>query len=109
MTRRTANLDLAPLPDDAAFLRAVRDAEAEQRYRDGASAQTIAWRLGVAGARRLGRGAVAHSWTGYMAPALRVAPRLRSLSKRGLLWEVYDRNKHRRYYGLTDAGREAIR
>jgi hypothetical protein len=106
--RKTVNRDLSTLPDDRAFLQAVADAVVEHRYEIGATATTIAWRLGVEGAHRAGRGAIAHSWTGTMAPALRVSPRLRSLAKRGLLDEFRAPGEHRLRYELSRKGREML-
>jgi len=89
VARRSHNRHLSELPDDVEFLRAVLWGETEGRrgYEMGATAQSVAWRLEVGPARRLGNGAVKGTWSGIMAPALRVAPRLRALTKRGLLRE----------------------
>lgn len=54
----------------------------------GFTAQRIAWALGVKGAQRAGRGAIAGSWSGTMAPALRIAPRLGSMVRAGVLSSV---------------------
>ncbi len=110
-----ANLDLPVLPSDDEFLRAVGDLQDSQGvgYHHGATASEVAWKLGVAGARRLGRGAVKGSWSGTMSAALRVSPRLASLTRRGLLarytGERYDGTSEYRYrYYLTKKGREEI-
>lgn len=108
MPRKTSNRNLSELPDDWAFLQAVADACAEQRYEFGATATTVAWRLGVEGAKRHGRGAVAYSWTGTMAPALRVSPRLASLARRGLLDSFRVPGEYRNRYALTVKGREEL-
>lgn len=105
MTRRrkgNGNDNLAPLPDDVAVLRAVHTL-AEERL-GAATAQAVARRLGVEPARRLGNGAVQGSWSGYMAPALRISPRLLALQRQGLLGFFYG-HRSRREYVLTQAGR----
>src|SRR4051812_32193975 len=100
---KSYNEDRLPkLPDDDVVLEAVK--EAPHRGTFGPTAQEIAGRLGLVSARRLGRGAVKHSWTGNMAPALRISPRLLSLTKRGLLWRSYDNHRHRWEYALTKKG-----
>lgn len=105
-----SNLELAALPDDLAVMRAVAvcDERHNGRYRGlGVYAQAVAWKLDIAPARRLGRGAVQGSWSGSMAPALRIAPRLQSLVRRGLLGKFYGERSVTLYY-LTAAGREFI-
>jgi hypothetical protein len=87
-----SNQELPPLPDADAIVAAVRELHEERPYQT--TAQVIAHRLGVRPARRSGRGAVAGSWSGYMAPALRIAPRLRSLARAGRITSMYD---HREY------------
>lgn len=69
-------------------------------------AAEIAASLGVPGARRLGRGAMGgHSWTGYMSPALRVVPSLRSAAQRGLVRMRYQPDvRTRSLYQLTASG-----
>lgn len=54
-------------------------------YWKGVTAATVAAYIGVAPAQQLGSGAKKGSWSGSMIPALRVAPMLRSLQKRGLI------------------------
>jgi hypothetical protein len=114
MPRRTSNEGLPDLPPDRDVLRAVATLAAEDPRADPITgtrpitAQRIAWKLGIDGARRHGRGAVQHSWTGTMAPALRIAPRLRSLEMRGLLWSLYDRDNYRHVWGVTRAGHELL-
>lgn len=109
---RGGNAHLEPIPDDLTVMRAVAVVEAESRglYRGlGVRAQEVARQLGVTPARRLGRGAQGpQSWSGYMAPALRISPRLLSLGKRGLLGYFYGERSVRLYF-LTAAGREFIR
>lgn len=99
-----ANDDLDPLPGDDAVLAAIAELEDESRRGSdvyGFTAQHIAGKLGIQSARRGGRGAVAGSWSGYMAPALRIAPRLRSLARRGLLVQSFDPSeRHRWRYSL---------
>ena len=96
---------LTPLPSDREFLRAVSACQANHFLR-GATANRVAAKLGIQGARRLGRGAVAHSWTGTMSAALRASPRLNALTKRGLLYRWYDTENHRYMYALTESGSE---
>lgn len=113
MTRSTYNAQLPELPNDLAFLNAVGMIVERQKYEYGATANDVAHYLGVTGARRLGRGAVAHSWTGTMSAALRVSPRLTSLSNRGLLSrfhaDMYGAGREYRWrYALTPAGREVL-
>lgn len=108
MARRSHNRHLEPLPDDAVFLRAVAE-EIEHGRRGweiGATAAGVAGRLGVQPASRLGNGAVKGTWSGKMSPALRVTPRLRSLTKRGLLREHW--GDRRIEWALTPAGRKEI-
>jgi hypothetical protein len=58
-------------------------------------AAEIAARLDIPGMRRAGRGAVKGSWSGYMSPALRVVPSLRSLVKDRLVYAMGDPNAER--------------
>jgi hypothetical protein len=108
--RRSHNLHLAALPSDREFLRAVLDIETENRERHlpkiGASASHVAYRLNIQGASRLGNGAVKGSWSGRMSGSLRAAPRLRALTKRGLLREHW--GDRRIEWALTPAGKEAL-
>lgn len=111
--RRTYNERLDPLPDDAAVLAAVDwvvEHDRRARLARGASASLVAQRLKISGARRLGRGAQGpQSWTGTMSGALRISPRLQSLTRRGLLHQLDDRTDYRHVYRLTAAGREAMK
>lgn len=72
----------------------------------GMSAQEVAYRIGVPPARRAGRGAVGGSWSGNMAPALRVVATLRAAEKAGLVEIMGDwtRHRHADMYFLADAG-----
>jgi hypothetical protein len=70
----------------------------------GMTATRICMKLDIEPARRAGRGAVAYSWTGDMSPSLRLAPRLRSMERQGLI-ESYREGWKKRYY-LTDEGRK---
>jgi hypothetical protein len=116
------NAELAKVTDDQVLLAMAKIERAAEEYRekhgfyhswdiDGYSdAQRIAGAASVAPAIRGGRGAVAGSWSGFMAPALRVAPRLRSMAKRGLLdrkWNNIDRRGVYEYR-MTDAGRARL-
>lgn len=76
--------DLAPLPDEDAIVATVRELQ-ERPF--GATANTVARRLGVQSARRHGNGAVKGSWSGQMSAGLRLSPRLRAMVRRGLLRE----------------------
>lgn len=100
---------LAPLPSDEEFIAAVvaLNAEAQATAERGraagrfwvprkATAADVAYRLGIEPARRLGNGAVKGSWSGYMSPALRAAPRLRSLARQGRLVSWHE--NHRAVY-----------
>lgn len=106
---RSYNVRLQPLPDDLAILTALDELQEERPYRYGATAQAIAGKLGVQGSRRLGRGAVKGSWTGNMAPALRISPRLRYLRKRGLIRSWYDTDNYRHTYVLSAWGNEVLK
>lgn len=107
--RRTSNYDLPALPDDAAVIGAVR-AECQwlsslpsacRRWPErGATANAVAHRLGLKGANRHGNGAVKGSWSGYMSPALRIAPRLQKLAGEGKLSQHYDTDVCRYEYAL---------
>jgi hypothetical protein len=99
---RTANLDLRPLPSDEEVVAAVRALCAGGAHPRGVTAAWVAIRLGVEGARRHGRGAVKGSWSGTMSGAVRIAPRLRSLERRGLLVAVWDREDFRWVYSPAD-------
>lgn len=113
--RRTSNLDLKDLPSDDEFVEAVRriireNEEDQQRARDHgfwyhaetwATANAVAHVLGVEGARRAGNGAVKGSWSGYMSGALRTAPRLQSLARRGLILKGRD-DQHRWVYAAPE-------
>lgn len=108
MSRATYNLDLPPLPDDDAFVDAVRDIVAgrSESYsifhsEAGASANEVAHRLHVQGASRLGSGAKSYSWSGTASPALRTGPRLRKLASAGRLVAYYDRESHRNVYEVA--------
>jgi len=72
----------------------------------GATANTIAGRLGVVGANRAGRGAVKGSWSGRMSPALRIAPTLAAMVRAGLVESYLDPDAGwRNLYALTDSGK----
>lgn len=109
-----SNQRLDPLPDDDTFLRAVWAAENDGRWEHrfagyGAPATGLLAHLpAIQGARRLGRGAVKGSWSGTMSSTVRITPRLRSLSIRGLVYRSYPPGEYRTYYMLTRAGRERI-
>lgn len=104
MRHRRTNWDLPPLPNDDAVIDAVREIVAEneakmERAREigrpyyrwpGATANNVAYQLRIQPARRLGNGAVKGSWSGTMSAATRIAPRLRSLARRGLLDAIHD-------------------
>lgn len=100
--RRSHNQHLKALPTDDEILAAVSYlGTANRRYRAGVTAQQIAWKLGVQGASRLGNGAVKGSWSGKMAPALRIAPRLAAMERRGQLrggYWGYDNDSHRKLW-----------
>lgn len=81
-------MTLAPLPTDDEVVAAVRQLQDAGRYR-WVTATEVASACGVDGARRFGRGAVKGSWSGYMAGALRIAPRLRKLAREGRLVSMY--------------------
>lgn len=106
ITEHNASLTM---PTDEEVLAAVREVCAEKKrkheearargfhyaMRYVATSNDVAYRLGMVGADRHGRGAVAGSWSGRMSPALRIAPRLRSMHKRGMLangWDEYSRH-----------------
>lgn len=104
--RKTANRDLPPLPSYAEIARAIRDApDRDPRAARGITANILAQHLGVQGARRAGRGAVQHSWSGTMSGSLRIAPRLRAMQREGLVFIVNDRQNYRMNVELTEAGR----
>lgn len=109
---RSYNEDLPDLPNDREFLEALvwLDRHPWSLHADkGDTAARIAGKLDVQGARRLGRGAQgARSWTGTMSAALRIAPRLRSLEKRGLVISLHDRENYRRRYFISTAGRKLL-
>lgn len=107
--RRSMNTDLSELPRDDEVLAAVDHlVENDRRHRYGASANAIAGKLGVQGARRLGNGAMKGSWSGTMSASLRISPRLRALVKRGLLDTHYNNEDYRNEYTLTEAGRARL-
>jgi hypothetical protein len=58
-------------------------------YWRGVSAANVAWYIGVKPAHRLGTRASKGNWSGSMPTALRVAPTLQSLYKRGLIGGEY--------------------
>lgn len=104
---RSSNLGLPPLPDDVTVLAALATMCEEPRWHrhGGALASFLAGRLGIQGANRLGRGAVKGSWSGSMDAGLRLVPRLRSLTKRGLVCQGYDfSDRGRAVYNITPAG-----
>lgn len=102
-----SNLRLPPLPDPDDILRMVAVMEQERRYRDGVPAGMLAHRLDVEGARRAGSGAKdGRSWTGTMSPSIRLAPRLATLARAGLLLRW--RADYRWWYCTTDEGRKRI-
>jgi len=110
MPRRSYNRALKPLPTRGEMLRALADLEdkAPARGEVGVTAEVLAWRLGVEGARRAGHGARGpHSWTGTMAAGIRIAPTLRSLALLGLVDRYLD-ERHRYRYSITRGGREAL-
>jgi hypothetical protein len=107
---------------EAELLRRARlehEGKGEVRYSwfsyHGASAASVAWHLGAAPAQRLGNGAVAGSWSGSMPTALRLAPVLRSLAKRGLLavvdhdYRAYYTPLDMPWYRAREQGRELLR
>jgi hypothetical protein len=105
---RTANADLPPPPTHEQVVKAMVALDEEERRQVGLTANSIAWKLGMEGARRMGRGAVKGSWTGYMSPALRLAPTLEAMSRKGLADWFYDPSegsRGRKRYSLTAAGR----
>lgn len=109
MSRRTHNRDLPPLPSTEEILAALVEAEQERRYEFGISANRLAYRLGVQGARRLGRGAVKGSWSGYMSASLRLSPKLASLCRAGLVERYRTPGEYRWTYAITLAGRVALK
>lgn len=104
------NHDLPPLPSDDEVVAAVAKIVADKtaRYESArarglayaptlaATATDVAYELDILPAHRLGNGAVKGSWSGRMAPALRIAPRLRALQKQGRLRPGVG-NDHDRY------------
>ena len=107
------NEDLTPIPGDDEVLRALARLESEATgFSDrvyGITTAHLAGKLGIQSARRGGRGAVKGSWTGSMSPALRLSPRMRSLTKRGLVsahWDPEERTRYR--YTLTRKGRAKL-
>ncbi len=115
MSRRTMNEDLPAPPTEKEIAHALamladRDAlhpKASKVY--GFTAADIAHQIGVHPARRLGRGAVAGSWSGRMSPALRITSRLTSMWKRGLVYRDFDPDeRHRWRYRLTAKAREQM-
>lgn len=121
--RRTYNQRLPPVPDDCtvlAALVAMWDAPTYDGggilrnpwriYHGGVLASALAARLGMPGSSRLGRGAVAGSWSGSMDAGLRLVPRLRSLERRGLVHSYYDLKaaRTRSVYRPTPAAYELL-
>lgn len=109
--RKTVNRNLPDLPSDEEVIAAVKAIVAEHqespsilKQLTGASANEVAHRLRIKGATRHGNGAVEHSWTGTMSPALRLAPKLQSLAKRGQLEREYDNENYRNTYWPIEAG-----
>lgn len=114
--RRVVNESLPPVPTHDEIASAMRDLTDRDRAGEaiygstrwfGAfSASVIAAECGVRGARRLGRGAVKGSWSGTMSASLRIAPTLRAMERRGLVYRVSDVDSYsyRYLYGLTKAG-----
>lgn len=102
-TKRSANLDLPPLPSDDEVLKAMVGLVRASPYETGTTANGLALHLGVVPANRMGNGAVKGSWSGRMSPSLRIAPRLQAFEKRGLVRSYYFEG--RRYYDLTVEGR----
>ena len=107
--RRTANLRLSDLPDEREIAAAIQRALTTdpRTYREeSVTANILAQHLGIESSRRLGRGAVKGSWSGQMAPGLRLAPRLASMANRGLVerW----RQDYRWRYALTTKGAETL-
>lgn len=89
----------APLPEFAVIKATLRDLESnDPRCHNGATANIIARALGIVPARRLGNGAVRGSWSGSMAPGLRLSPRLSAMARRGLLTELWDHENYRYLY-----------
>lgn len=81
------------------------------RRMGGMSVQEVAWAIGVPPARRAGNGAVGGSWSGYMAPGLRVVGTLRSAEKAGLVEIMDDWTRERRadMYFLSAQGEDERR
>lgn len=72
-------------------------------------AQDVARLLSLTGTRRHGRGAVAGSYSGYRAAALRVVPGLRALESDGFVYGRYqDGVRLRRMYRISVAGRRYL-
>jgi hypothetical protein len=106
------NRSLPPLPDDEAFIEAVRAIVTEHEtmmdrartngygyYKGpGASANDVAAYLRLTPANRLGNGAVKGAWSGSMSAGLRAAPRLQSLAKRGVLRAYHNPGEYRWRY-----------
>lgn len=87
------------------ILRVLADQAREPLSSDWLLAAEIAARLGIPGSRRLGRGAVAGSWTGYMSPALRITTSLRHSAKQGLVRMGVQPDQRLRYlYSLSPDG-----
>lgn len=82
-----SNDDPTDLPSPFEIVRQIAAEQGEPRWitHPGPTADWIAGLLGVRRARRLGNGATKGSWSGYMAPGLRLNPRLQKLKREGLL------------------------
>lgn len=109
MRRRSHNQHLGDLPTDDEVLEALAALEASDssRYEYGITAQSLAWKLGIAGASRLGNGAVKGTWSGRMAPALRICPRLEAFARQGLVHKLSDDRRRYRWV-LTAKGRTRL-
>jgi hypothetical protein len=83
--RATYNEFLPELPAESEIVELLDDRD------DWLSTGQIARALGVLPARRLGNGATHGSWSGLMSPGSRLAPRLRSMVRRGLLVDSWRR------------------
>jgi len=103
--RRSHNQHLEPLPDDNAFVEAVKTLHADRPYDNGVRAVDVARKLGVTGASRLGNGALKGSWSGRMSGSLRVSPRLRALVGQGRLRSYHDEHSRWRYYPAVEEER----
>ncbi len=104
MTRRSYNEHLAPLPSDEEIIEVVRRLAGQRalRWHPGVTANDVALTLRVGGPPRLGNGAVKGSWSGTMSGAVRVAPRLQAMVRRGTLRRTYDSEYRRWHYFPAD-------